>query len=83
MIFHGQHLYNNDKTQSFRVCVISKCGEYVAIADMENALISDNVPKPDVYKISHIPSYLCDSLSTKAIYKLPAQLTFSDATLTN
>lgn len=81
MLFHGQHLYNTDKTISLRVCLLSQCAQYVAVADMHNAMRSDNLPKPDVYKVSELPSYLLSSVNDKAMFELSAKLTFSDTAL--
>ena len=79
MFFSGQSLSNEETKISWRVCLISCCGNFVAVADMVKALNSDNICKPFVLAKKDLTRKVSSlKLTVKNQFDLPAEMTFSD-----
>jgi hypothetical protein len=79
MFYYGQFFYNKSKKIAWRICHVSLCGEFVAIADMEDVTNRVNVFKPLIKSKKKLASEIENlSLTRRDFYILPAEMTFSD-----
>lgn len=81
MVFVGQHLIESKTGASYRVCLLSRCNQFIAIANMEKASKNDNVKKPTVISANDLTQLFDGRGVSNEIYALPAEMTFSDAQL--
>lgn len=75
MHYIGQELYNT--TNRYRVCAISLCSGYYAIADMTNEKVV-NFPKPLVLSFFELEKLIATKGLETRDYELPAELSFTD-----
>jgi hypothetical protein len=81
MLFVGQHLIETKTGTSHRVCMLSKCNQFVATANMHTATKNNNVKKPTVFRVSDLTNIFGSSTALCETYPLPAEMTFSDEQL--
>ena len=91
MRFEGEHLYKDeiDSKQeqvtlqmSYRICHISSCREFYAVADMIQAMEASNPPKPRVFNEAQLAQFIQkQGLKTGKSYELPETLSTSDKVL--
>jgi hypothetical protein len=81
MFFSGLYLFNQSKKLSWLICHTSSCGEYIAMVDIELIKNRANVPKPTIKSKKQLLSDIHTHSLEKGMYKLPAEMTFSDETI--
>ena len=91
MRYEGEHLYHDELDHqreqvilrmSFRICHISQCREFYAVADMLQAMKVANPPKPKVFNKAQLTQFIKKhGLKTGQAYDLPETLSTSDTAL--
>ncbi|TMP87541.1 hypothetical protein CWC05_06705 [Pseudoalteromonas ruthenica] len=91
MRFEGEHLYKDEidsklekvtLQMSYRICHVSSCREFYAVADMLQAMKVTNPPKPRVFNKTQLAQFIQkQGLKTGEPYDLPETLSISDKAL--
>jgi len=91
MRFEGEHLYKDEidskleqvtLQMSYRICHVSSCREFYAVADMLQAMKVTNPPKPRVFNKTQLAQFIQkQELKTGESYDLPETLSMSDKAL--
>ncbi|MEO2278845.1 hypothetical protein [Pseudoalteromonas pernae] len=81
MLRPGSHIVNEDKQISYRICHVSKCGKWFAVADMNLVMSASNSPKPKVMSKADLDEWISKNKCEVLIHALPAEMTFSDSAL--
>jgi hypothetical protein len=67
MRYEGEHLYHDELDhqreqvilrKSFRICHISQCREFYAVADMLQAMKVANPPKPKIFNKAQLAQFI-------------------------
>lgn len=82
MIYKNLLLFNSKKKIRYLVSNLSRCGEFVAITDLNVLLEKPNAPKPKVFRLDELNAFIKKHTLDKRRYDLPAEMTFSDEWLT-
>jgi len=83
MYYEGQHWFNKESSISFRICLISSCGNYVSMADMNKALANENASKPKAFPKKQLSDLIQSKALEESYFELPAEMTFSDTHILN
>lgn len=78
MIYVGQEYYNNE--ESYRVCAVSPCGNYFALADM-NTCCLPNMAKPKTFQVKALQDFSMKNRLSERDYELPVEMSLSDKML--
>lgn len=82
MIYEGLNITSEDGEINELVCHVNLRLQQAAISDLNIALKKDNVPKPEIVRIPELIKRLRKANLNLQQFEYPAEMTFSDETLT-